>query len=148
MTAALRASAAEPLRASAAEALRGDAAEPLRSDAAEAPVLDQATLDQVACFLAPAAVIANLRLLAGRSDRLLQDLAIPPGAADAGMLAQDAHAVAGSAGLLGFRRLSESCIRFEHACTARQADAPEAATRLRAALEASLAEMARQVGGR
>ena len=111
------------------------------------PVLDHAVLDQLAGLL-PAAVLAtNLRRLATIAEALLAPLAADPAAA-AG-LAEQAHALAGSAGLLGFKRLSAACLDYEAACAPRSAgrDPGPAGRALLAALEATLPEITRRIAG-
>jgi signal transduction histidine kinase/CheY-like chemotaxis protein/HPt (histidine-containing phosphotransfer) domain-containing protein len=81
------------------------------------PVLfDRAAFDAIARMLPPEQVAAYLRTLVDNVETLLIQLREPglPGG-DADELAQSSHALAGTAGMLGFLRLSGAARHFERA---------------------------------
>ncbi len=106
------------------------------------PILDVAALDLVASFLSRQAVAENLRILARKGETLRGHIDSAGARAADEKLVQEAHTVAGSAGLLGFKRLSEMCVRYEKACLGRGGDKAVALAQMRMALEASLQHMA------
>jgi CheY-like chemotaxis protein len=104
---------------------RADGQEP------QTDILDTAALNQVATHLPRATLAANLRLLAVHAQSLRALIDAPP----ADCLAHQVHALAGAAGLLGFRRLCEACLRTERACQSAPADLPMALQALGPALD-------------
>ncbi len=112
------------------------------SDRADASVCDRAAFEQVTALLPPGAVATYLQVLVERGERLrsrLQD----GGEASMVELAEAAHILAGSAGMFGFHRLTESAKHFEKATLDASAAWPRHAKELSDTLEASLAEMHR-----
>jgi HPt (histidine-containing phosphotransfer) domain-containing protein len=94
-------------------------------------------------FYLPAEAVASyLQAIAERGEALLHRLLEPDALAhDGDRLADAAHAIAGSAGMFGFERLTMMGRRFERAVNAGAADAPALADGLSAALEATLAAL-------
>jgi CheY-like chemotaxis protein/HPt (histidine-containing phosphotransfer) domain-containing protein len=112
------------------------------AEGAELPVLDAKALKQIALFLAPEVIASYLGTLATRCEALLRCLG-DPDALERGAdeLATAAHTLAGSAGLLGFKRLAATGRSFEQAVKRGRKEAPVLAHGLRAAIEATLAEI-------
>ncbi len=113
---------------------------------AELPIFDSGGFDRTAAFLAPDRVADYLRAIAGSGDALLCGLRAPDGLAENGhKLAEQAHALASSAGMLGFTRVATLSRRFEYALQSGSADAQELAAGLGAALEATLHDMEHRI---
>ena len=117
------------------------------------PILDEAVLDQVAAYLPEGRLATNLRRLASQVEALLEPLSADPSPGEEATLVELAHALAGGAGMLGFRRLSGLCLDYEVACSGAP-DAPvpaipvlEARGALRAALQDSLPAITRRIAG-
>ena len=90
-------------------------------------------------YLTPEVVASYLDDVAGRGETLLSGLRKPDAFIHAGdELADSAHAIAGSAGLLGFERLTAVGRQFARAAHAGAAETPFLADGLSAALEATL----------
>lgn len=112
------------------------------------PVLDEAVLEQVAAYLPEGLLATNLRRLARQVEALLEPLSADPPPGEEAALVDLAHALAGGAGMLGFRRLSARCLDYEAACTGAPATLiPEARRALQAALQDSLPEITRRIAG-
>jgi PAS domain S-box-containing protein len=105
----------------------------------ELPVLDSRAFDRTAAFLAPEAVTSYLRTIASSGEALLSRLREPDALQREGReIGEAAHALAGSAGMLGFERVATVGRRFERAVQTNSADAPGLADGLIAALELTL----------
>ncbi|MDN3565325.1 Hpt domain-containing protein [Paeniroseomonas aquatica] len=113
-----------------------DSAEPLP------PLLDEAVLNQVAAYLPAAMLETNLHRLAELAEALL-GLLSPGGAC----VVEQVHRLAGSSGMLGFRRLAAACLRFEAACSPAFPAKAAARAELRAVLEATLPEITCRLSG-
>ena len=102
---------------------------------AELPVLDQTAFERTAIFLAPEAVASYLHTITELSEILLRDLREPYAIERLGeKLAEAAHVLAGSAGMLGFKRLSAISRGFERAIRVGAAETPSLAGGLSAVL--------------
>jgi CheY-like chemotaxis protein len=102
-------------------------------------VFNPAAFERTAHYLAPEAVAAYLDIIAEQGETLLLGLRKPDALTEIGEeLADAAHAIAGSAGLLGFERLTVVGRRFERAVHAGAAEAPTLADGLSSALESTL----------
>jgi PAS domain S-box-containing protein len=108
----------------------------------DAPVCDTEMFDRTASFLSREDVRKHVKTLAARSEEILGQLRGPANS----NIGQDdllaaAHSVAGSAGMFGFQRLSQSARRYELAVV-RDLPEREPATRgLVAAIETTLRDM-------
>ncbi len=106
------------------------------------PVLNPTTFERTAVFLAPEAIATHLRTITNLSEALLHDLQEPDALTRTGeQLAEAAHALAGSAGMFGFERLSTLARRFEPAVQSGSMEAAALGVSLSAALEATLEEL-------
>jgi HPt (histidine-containing phosphotransfer) domain-containing protein len=102
-------------------------------------VCNSAAFERTAFYLPPEAVDSYLRAIAERGEALLRGLREPGALVEKGdQLADAAHAIAGSAGMFGFERLTMVGRRFERAVHAGAADSQALAHGLGAALEATL----------
>jgi PAS domain S-box-containing protein len=108
----------------------------------EAPVCDTEMFDRTAAFLSREDVRKHVKTLAARSEEILGQLRAPAntntGQTD---LLAAAHSVAGSAGMFGFQRLSQSARRFELAVVSDLPEREPAARGLVAAIETTLRDM-------
>jgi signal transduction histidine kinase/CheY-like chemotaxis protein/HPt (histidine-containing phosphotransfer) domain-containing protein len=110
---------------------------------AEFPLFDTATFERTAGFLAQEKVDAYLQSIAARAHALKAALHPPDAiAADAPAIAEQAHAMASSAGLLGFARAAGLCRTLEHTLCTHPADAQTLAAALSAALDATQDQIA------
>jgi HPt (histidine-containing phosphotransfer) domain-containing protein len=110
------------------------------------PIYDAAAFESVAAIVSPAVVAAYVTTLAERCDSLLRQLrASPPLPAGTSELAAAAHALGGSAGLFGFRRLAIAAYTYERSLEVAPASAPSLAADLIAVIETSLVEMHRHL---
>jgi signal transduction histidine kinase/ActR/RegA family two-component response regulator/HPt (histidine-containing phosphotransfer) domain-containing protein len=106
------------------------------------PVLNLATFERTAVFLAPDVIGTHLRTITKLSEALLHDLHEPDALARTGeQLAEAAHTLAGSAGMFSFERLSTLARRFEPAVQSGSIEAASLGASLSAALEATLEEL-------
>jgi HPt (histidine-containing phosphotransfer) domain-containing protein len=106
---------------------------------AELLVFDSNAFDSVAHYVAPKTVATYLQTITERGEALLLGLHHANDLTHAGdELADAAHALAGSAGMLGFERVATLGRRFEHALQSDAADAPALAGALGAAIKATL----------
>jgi signal transduction histidine kinase/HPt (histidine-containing phosphotransfer) domain-containing protein len=106
---------------------------------AELLVLDSSAFDRTAGFLSPEAVAGYLQTIANSAQTLLCDLRkMDALTCDGDRLADAAHTLAGSAGLLGFQRLAALGRRFEQASQSAAPDKPAITTALCAAIEVTL----------
>ena len=118
------------------------AAETMAQPDTEAPVCDTEMFDRTASFLSREDVRKHVKTLAARSEEILGQLRAPANT-NTGQddLLAAAHSVAGSAGMFGFQRLSQSARRYELAVV-RDLPEREPATRgLVAAIETTLHDM-------
>jgi PAS domain S-box-containing protein len=103
------------------------------------PVFNPAAFERTAKYLAPEVIASYLDDIAERGEALLSGLRSPEALVrDADELADSAHAIAGSGGLLGFERLTAIGRRFARAVHAGTAEVPSLADGLSAALEITL----------
>jgi PAS domain S-box-containing protein len=117
------------------------------SPGADLPVVDQAAFARTASMLAPGVLASYLRTLAENAAALRQALAEPEAASgDAAALADSAHALAGSAGMFGFKRLVFLARLFEQKAQSDPAQVAGLAPALIASLEAAIEEMHRYTG--
>jgi CheY-like chemotaxis protein/HPt (histidine-containing phosphotransfer) domain-containing protein len=108
----------------------------------ELPVLDPRMLEQTAAHLTPAAVATYMQAIAEHGETLLCGLREPDALARSGdALAELAHKLAGSAGLLGFTRLAAAGGKFEQAVLSDSADTAALADSLSAAIDATCREI-------
>jgi HPt (histidine-containing phosphotransfer) domain-containing protein len=108
----------------------------------ELPILDPAAFERTAGYLTSDVIRSYLNTLAERGAALLEALEspqVPAGKNDE--RASAAHALAGSAGLLGFARLASTGRRFEHAVQAGASDVQAIADELVATIQATLQEI-------
>jgi PAS domain S-box-containing protein len=102
-------------------------------------VLNEDAFERTAFYLPPEAVASYLEAITERGEVLLRGLQAPDALVQSGdELADAAHAIAGSAGMFGFERLTVVGRRFERAVHAGAAEAPALADGLSAALVATL----------
>jgi PAS domain S-box-containing protein len=108
----------------------------------ELPVLDPKAFERTAVHLSPETVTAHLKTIAEQGETLLHRLHKPDALTQSGdALAEAAHQLAGSAGMLGFERLAAAGRAFERAIQSGTADAPALADRMGAATEATCQEI-------
>jgi CheY-like chemotaxis protein/HPt (histidine-containing phosphotransfer) domain-containing protein len=108
----------------------------------ELTVLNRLVFKNTASYLTPEAVTACLEAIAKLGESLLHDLGeVGAGRRTAEALAEDAHALGGSASLLGFERLAVMARRFERSVQLRSGEAPDLVEGLSAALEVTLLEI-------
>ena len=117
---------------------------------ADLAILDQAVFAQTSGYLSRGTLASHIGNLIRRTEALLTGLADSAASPVVGRSPEDtlvaaAHALAGSAGMFGFERLSAVSRQFEYLAESSPAGLPEMAERLRAAAVASLEEMQRQV---
>ncbi len=114
----------------------------IRAVGSELLVCNAAMFERTVFYLPAEAVASYLQAIAERGEALLHRLREPDALVhDGDRLADAAHAIAGSAGMFGFERLTMMGRRFERAVNAGAADAPALADGLSAALEATLAAL-------
>ena len=102
-------------------------------------VFNAAAFERTAQYFAPEVVASYLEEIAERGESLLSELRAPDALMRAGdELADSAHAIAGSAGLLGFERLTALGRRFARAASAGASETVSLADGLSAALEITL----------
>jgi CheY-like chemotaxis protein/HPt (histidine-containing phosphotransfer) domain-containing protein len=121
--------------------------EPAVAEPPDLPVCDEAALELVRSFLPPAAIGSYLQNIAAQSEAVCSGArAYSPanvagqGAGDS-KLAHDAHALAGSAGLLGFKSLADAARRYEYAIQTGAPDIARVADRLCDAAQAASHEI-------
>ena len=117
---------------------------------ADLAVLDETAFGQTAGYLSLGNVACHISNLIRRTEALLVGLAeIDPnliaGCKSKDMLVSAAHALAGSAGMFGFERLSAVARQFEYLAESSPEDLPRITESLRAAAQASVAAMRRRV---
>jgi PAS domain S-box-containing protein len=117
-----------------------------RPPAQHLPVIDEAAYDEAASVLPQAALDQYLRTLIERGEALQARLQAPFGAADLPDLAHLAHALAGSAGMLGARRLTDAGRLFERAAAQNAPDVAAHAQRLDKVTGDALAVLRARVG--
>ncbi|HEY0182786.1 MAG TPA: PAS domain S-box protein [Rhodopila sp.] len=102
-------------------------------------VFNAAAFERTATYLDPEIIASYLDEIAERGEALLSGLRQPDAIVrSADQLADAAHAIAGSAGLLGFERLTAMGRQFARAAHVGAAEAPSLADGLGAALEITL----------
>jgi HPt (histidine-containing phosphotransfer) domain-containing protein len=110
---------------------------------AELVVFDRNAFDSVPHYIPPKMVATHIKTITERGEALLLELHHGNDLTHAGdELADAAHALAGSAGMLGFERVATLGRRFEHALRSGAADAPALAGALGAAIKATLQTIA------
>jgi HPt (histidine-containing phosphotransfer) domain-containing protein len=109
---------------------------------AELLVFDSNAFDIIAHYVSRKKVTTYLHTIAERGEALLLGLHQANDLTHAGELADAAHALAGSAGMLGFERVATLGRRFEHALHSDAPDAPALAGALGAAIKATLQTIA------
>jgi PAS domain S-box-containing protein len=110
--------------------------------AAMPPVLDLGVFQRTAAFLAPDAFASYLQTIAERGELLLRKLREPDALERNGEeLADMVHSLAGSAGMLGFARVTDIGRRFEQAILSKSAVAQALADELNAAIDATCQEI-------
>ncbi len=108
-----------------------------RAEIEAAPqVLNRDNFRQTAAYLTPDVVATYLRTIADRCEALLMGLreTARPGA----VLAEAAHALAGSAGMFGFELVASMGRQFERAVLTDNPDVPNLAGQYAQALDATL----------
>lgn len=109
---------------------------------ADLPVFDPDAVKRMAEYLAPSVIDTYLKSLVSRcqtvSAALCTSGALVP---DNEILADAAHTLAGSAGMLGFVRLADDGVRLEQALRHRSPELPSLAARLAGSIEATLGEV-------
>ena len=109
----------------------------------ELMVFDRNAFDSVAHYIPPKMVATYIKTITKRGEALLLELHHGNASTHAGdELADAAHALAGSAGMLGFERVATLGRGFEHALRSGAADAPALAGALGAAIKATLRAIA------
>ena len=142
LDAVLRAARTAPRGSDAPAAVPASSPAPqLSAVGTDLQVINADTFERTCAFLPPDAVASYLRTIGERGEVMLQKLHISDLALDGDELAEAAHALAGSAGMFGFERLSSMGRRFEHAVQTDAADVSALARRLSAALEDVLVEV-------
>jgi PAS domain S-box-containing protein len=118
------------------------AALPIGQQDGEAPVCDTEMFDRTASFLSREDVRKHVKTLAARSEEILGQLRAPANT-NTGQndLLAAAHSVAGSAGMFGFQRLSQSARRYEQAVERNLPEREPATRGLVAAIETTLRDM-------
>ncbi len=110
------------------------------------PIIEEEALRRTTSVLAPEAVRSFLDTLAGLGDKLQRRLTTRDPSETIDMsLAEEAHALAGSAGMFGFERLVFVARMFERAVQTDVSKAATIAPDLTDALDRSLTEMRRRV---
>jgi PAS domain S-box-containing protein len=112
----------------------------------ELPVLDRGAFEDIAESLSAVDLGENLQILVTRSEALLSRLCNPGMLSQAGELAEIAHKLAGGGGTFGFLYVAAAARQFERAVESGAADARVLASRLSAAIEASLPTMRECIG--
>jgi signal transduction histidine kinase/ActR/RegA family two-component response regulator/HPt (histidine-containing phosphotransfer) domain-containing protein len=109
------------------------------------PVFDAALFDRTAAFLEPAKIASYMQSIALAGKALSAALGAPDALPrEAGALAEKAHALSSSAGMLGFTRVATLGRRFEHAVQSSPAEIAPLAQGLAAALDATLEDIGRR----
>jgi len=105
-------------------------------------IFDEVMFNATTEFLTPEEVTSHMHTLAVRGGALLQNLRALDGAiAAGGELAEATHALAGSAGMFGFKRLASEGLCFERAIQTSAQVTPAATESLIKTLEITLQEM-------
>jgi signal transduction histidine kinase/ActR/RegA family two-component response regulator/HPt (histidine-containing phosphotransfer) domain-containing protein len=111
---------------------------------AEFPLFEAETFERTAGFLAAEKVESYLQSIAGRAEALKAALQAAAGLdADPRAIAEQAHAMASSAGLLGFARAAGLCRVLEHTLGTRPTDAQPIADALIDALDGTQDQISR-----
>jgi len=109
------------------------------------PIFDAALFDRTAAFLEPAKIASYMQSIALAGKALSAALGAPDALPrEAGALAEKAHALSSSAGMLGFTRVATLGRRFEHAVQSSPAEIAPLAQGLAAALDATLEDIGRR----
>ena len=125
-----------------AELLAGPSVAAMAPADADAPICDTEMFDRTASFLSREDVRKHVKTLAARSEEILGQLRGPANS-NVGQddLLAAAHSVAGSAGMFGFQRLSQSARRYELAVVRDLPEREPATQGLVAAIETTLRDM-------
>ena len=116
--------------------------EPQAPAAPELPVRDPEAVERMAKYLAPPVIDAYLRTVVSRCESVSEALRTPGAlVCSPASLAEAAHVLAGSAGMLGFTRLADDGVRLEQALQTTSPDVPVLAVRLAKAIDATLGEI-------
>jgi HPt (histidine-containing phosphotransfer) domain-containing protein len=108
----------------------------------ELAVLDRTVFERTTSYLSPEAVTDYLDTITKLGGALLQDLGeVGASRRSSEALAEQAHALGGSASLLGFERLATIGLRFERAVQSGSGEASDLVKGLSAALEVTLREI-------
>jgi signal transduction histidine kinase/DNA-binding response OmpR family regulator/HPt (histidine-containing phosphotransfer) domain-containing protein len=108
----------------------------------ELAVLDRTVFERTTSYLSPEAVTDYLDTITKLGGALLQDLGeVGAGRRSSEALAEQAHALGGSASLLGFERLATIGLRFERVVQSGSGEASDLVKGLSAALEVTLREI-------
>jgi CheY-like chemotaxis protein/HPt (histidine-containing phosphotransfer) domain-containing protein len=108
----------------------------------ELTVLNRLVFKNTASYLAPEAVTACLETITKLGESLLHDLGeVGASRRTSEALAEEAHAIGGSASLLGFERLAVMGRRFDRSVQLGSGEAPDLVEGLSAALEVTLREI-------
>jgi PAS domain S-box-containing protein len=119
----------------------------VRKPAPDPPDIDEAAYEEAAGVLPPEALQHYLRTLIDRGETLQAHLRASFGPADLPGLCDLAHALAGSAGMLGARRLTDAGRAFERAAARNAPDIAAHASRLDLVTGAALAVLRARAGG-
>jgi signal transduction histidine kinase/CheY-like chemotaxis protein/HPt (histidine-containing phosphotransfer) domain-containing protein len=112
---------------------------------ADLPVFDDALFERTAAFLEPGKIAAFMQSIATASEALALAISAPDALPrEARALADQAHALSSSAGMLGFTRVATLGRRFEHAVQSSPAEIAPLAQGLAAALAATLENIGRR----
>jgi signal transduction histidine kinase/ActR/RegA family two-component response regulator/HPt (histidine-containing phosphotransfer) domain-containing protein len=112
---------------------------------ADLPVFDDALFERTAAFLEPGKIAAYMQSIAAASEALALAISAPDALPrEARALADQAHALSSSAGMLGFTRVATLGRRFEHAVQSSPAEIAPLAQGLAAALAATLEDIRRR----
>jgi signal transduction histidine kinase/DNA-binding response OmpR family regulator len=108
----------------------------------ELTVLDRTVFERTTSYLSPEAVTGYLDTITKLGGALLQDLSeVGAGRPTSEALAEQAHAIGGSASLLGFERLATIGLRFERVVHSGSGEVSDLVEGLSAALEVTLQEI-------
>jgi len=109
---------------------------------ADLPVFDPEAVKRMAEYLAPSVINTYLKSLVSRCQAVSAALCTAEALApDNEILADAAHTLAGSAGMLGFVRLADDGVRLEQAFRHRGPELPSLAARLTRSIQATLTEV-------
>ena len=113
----------------------------------EYPVFDHAMFDEITDSLCASEVQEHIQTLIMRCDALMRRLVSPDMPTHATELVEDAHRLAGGAGMFGFLYLADAARRFERAAVSGATETAGLGTHLAAAAEATAAIMRQDLAG-